>query len=295
MILNFKLFLPLLLGVLSASVEAFAQTTHTIVLNSSTVEVQDAPISLLNPNSNFGSLNEMHVYSWTVQGALNINRVLLNFDLSSLPLQSSILDAQLILYFKTSNAGILTEHSGMNNFLVQRIVSEWKEETVTWNTQPSVTPQHTVEVPPTTAPFQNAVIDVTDLVQDMVDDPLNSYGFMMRFADEIPYKVCLFASSDHVDISLHPELIVTYLHTTSVKETGLERHIHIYPNPSTALIHIHHTGATPVSVIRVRNMLGQLIGEFPGTATQLELTQKGFFLLDFHTSEGIVTKKILIQ
>lgn len=293
--LNYKPFLSLLLGVLCGSAVSHAQITQTITLNPSTTEVQDAPVSLLNPNSNFGSLNEMHVYSWTVQGTLNINRVLLNFDLSALPLQSSILDARMILYYKPSNGGFLTEHSGQNNYVVQRVISEWKEGTVTWNTQPSVTNQNMVEVPPTASPFQNTVIDVTGLVQDMVDDPLNSYGFMLRFAEEIPYKVCLYASGDHPDISLHPELIVTYLHTTGVEETGMERQIHIYPNPSNALIHIDHTGATPVSVIRVQNMLGQLIGEFPGTATQLELTQKGFFLLDFHTSEGIVTKKVLIQ
>lgn len=293
--LSCKPLLTLLFGVLCGSATISAQTSQTITLNPSTVEVQDAPISLLNPNSNFGSLNEMHVYSWTVQGVLNINRVLVNFDLSALPPQSSILNAWMILYYKPSNGAFLTEHSGQNNFLVQRVISEWKEETVTWNTQPSVTSQNMVEVPPTIAPYQNTVIDVTDLVQDMMDDPLNSYGFMLRFAEEFPYKVCLYASGDHADISLHPELIVTYLGATGVDETGAELPIRIYPNPSASLIHIDNAGATPISVIRVRNMLGQLVGEFPGTATQLELAQKGVFLLDFHTSEGIVTKKVLIQ
>jgi hypothetical protein len=288
---KFPVVVFLLLGVIFTQ----AQTTQTIVLNAATTDVQDAPISWLNADNNYGALNEMNVYCWTVQGQVNINRVLIDFDLGGLPAQSAILDAWLILYFKPENAGLLNGHSGMNNYLVQRIISPWTEEAVTWNTQPSAALQNMVETPPTSGPTQNAVIEVTDLVQDMIDDPANSFGFMLRFPEETPYKVAMYASSDHADISLHPELIVTYLTTTDVTEAQMANEIVVFPNPSPSGVNIKTTGNVAISRILVRDVLGRNTGELPGDITYLQLGHPGLHLLEFHTEKGVVVKRVVVE
>ena len=53
-------------------------------------------------------------------------------------------------------------------------------------------------------------IDVTQLVQDIVDNPASSYGFMILLQNEASYRAVYFASSDYTDSAKHPKLVVAY-------------------------------------------------------------------------------------
>jgi hypothetical protein len=53
-------------------------------------------------------------------------------------------------------------------------------------------------------------IDVTALVTDMRNDPQNSFGFMLRLVNEIPYNSLVFSSSDDSDTSLWPSITFCY-------------------------------------------------------------------------------------
>ena len=47
-------------------------------------------------------------------------------------------------------------------------------------------------------------------MQDYVVDKEDSFGFMLRLADESVYYRMIFASGDNTDSWIHPKLIVTY-------------------------------------------------------------------------------------
>ena len=177
----------------------------------------DAVFSLIVPDNNYGGIEDAHLYSWTQNGQLNVNRVALDFNLDEVPTDAVITKASISLYFNPTsvyNPALIGEgHYGDTDFLISRITSEWREGLVTWNTQPSTTSQNQVYV--TTllnAPTANYVnLDVTDLVQALVNEaPEDRYGLMLQFAQETPYKVLFFASSDHAQTELHPKLVVAY-------------------------------------------------------------------------------------
>ena len=53
-------------------------------------------------------------------------------------------------------------------------------------------------------------INVTQLVQDMVNNPSSSFGFMISMQDTTIYRRLIFASSDNTNPSKHPMLLVKY-------------------------------------------------------------------------------------
>jgi hypothetical protein len=165
---------------------------------------------------NFGSYTEFPSIEWTFSGSPGRLQSLIQFDLSSIPASATITNVQLILY---DCAGCIDDNLGetgglmgnSNTALIQRITSTWLENTVTWNTQPSVTTQNQVSVPSNTSfPIQTTTVDVTSLVQDMVANPTSSFGFLFSQQVSSPYRSMLFASSDHSNAALHPKLVVQY-------------------------------------------------------------------------------------
>ena len=171
---------------------------------------KDAVFSLIVPNNNYASLPDIHLYAWTQGGILNVNRVAINFNLSSIPSGAKIDSAFLSLYFnETSIYG--TQHSDDNDFFIQRITSPWDEKTVTWNNQPISTEQNQVSISKSTLATQDFPdMNVTDLVQDMIKDKANSFGFLLKLHDEVPYKSLFFASSNNQDPTLRPKFVVYY-------------------------------------------------------------------------------------
>ena len=80
-------------------------------------------------------------------------------------------------------------------------------------------------------------IDVTTLVQDMLQNPASSYGFELQLANEAYYRSLVFSSSDVDDETRTPRLEICYSSTTGI--TNLDGSLlHIYPNPTTNLVSI---------------------------------------------------------
>jgi len=61
-----------------------------------------------------------------------------------------------------------------------------------------------------TSNFQDYVVDVRDMVQDMVNQPAQNNGFLIRLDDETYYTSMIFASSDFSDSLYWPMLEVVY-------------------------------------------------------------------------------------
>lgn len=169
---------------------------------------KDAVIESVFPDQNFGSETYFSVFSWTNGGVVNTARALVRFDLSEIPSYTSIKSAQLVLYWSAYDN--LIEHTGENAFVVYRINQSWNENSVTWNSQPTITNLDSMNVSKSISSNQTYTVDVTNMVQDMIANPVTNYGFMLKLNEEFPYRLVILASSDHPDNSKHPKLIVYF-------------------------------------------------------------------------------------
>lgn len=182
--------------------------SNVLILQPNANEAKDAVIGLIIPDDNRGEAVHSSPYAWTQNGILNVTRPLLEFNISSISKGTIVKKAILSLYY--ASYGKLVSHSYDNNaFSVERITEKWDEYTVTWNNQPATTEVNKVIVP-ALEDTASVDIDVTALVQDMVNNPENSNGFMLKLLNEQPYRVALFASSDHSDVTKHPKLTIEF-------------------------------------------------------------------------------------
>lgn len=214
-----------------SSVLSFGQTT-TLVFKPNATVGKDAPIckfdndcistgeTQTNADRNFGTEETLWMKDWTwnaVGCSGGTIRSLLCFtELSNIPSNAVIVSATLRLYGVTSDRN--TSYPGApasyyeNTVVVQQVTSPWNENTVTWNTQPSTTTANQFIIPQSTSEYNwnysNSSPELVAMVQNMVSG--NNYGFMLRLQTEQHYRNMVFASSDHPDASLHPELEVTY-------------------------------------------------------------------------------------
>ncbi len=167
---------------------------------------------------NFGKIGWFDAIAWTKDGHKSNVRSLLHFDLSSIPQGAQIISARLSLYFAYDKEDELTHfngqnycHTGSNAAVLQRIIEPWEEFKVTWKNQPKTTSYHQVVLPGSAYPTQDYPnINVRKLVQDMVNDPGKSFGFMLKLKKEKKYKKLLFASSDNRNDALWPRLQIRY-------------------------------------------------------------------------------------
>jgi len=184
----------------------------------------------LPANTNYGNRVELMPWAWT-WAAMDcydgIIRSLLRFDqLATIPENATILKAELKLYgVSTSNTSVgnscypgspYNSHCP-NRAFIEKVTSPWDEQTVTWNTQPTTTTANRITIPQSTSQwnwnFTDSSTDLITMIQDMVTTPEKNFGFMLKLETEVHYRGVMFASSDHVDSLLWPELKVTYSYT----------------------------------------------------------------------------------
>lgn len=165
------------------------------------------------PNTNWGNYEAFAALAWTASGTPMTARSLMKFDMRFIPKGTRIKKATLSLY-ATSLPYLGEGHSdlgGPNDLVINRILSGWEENSVTWNTQPRITREGEVILPPSVSFDQDYTdIDITEMVQAMVDNPPANYGFMIRLMDETYYRSVIFASSDYPDSEKHPRLVIEY-------------------------------------------------------------------------------------
>lgn len=167
------------------SVASYSQTTVTIYTNPSNCE--DAELRSDNPNDNYGSNPNFIANAWSAGGNSFIERSVMNIDLSSIPANANIIQATLSLYcnITSGHSQLHSTLSGSNGCWLSRITGSWNESTVTWNNQPPTTSVNQVSIPISSSQTQDYPnIDVTNLLQDIVNNPLNSYGFMISLKTE---------------------------------------------------------------------------------------------------------------
>jgi hypothetical protein len=241
-----KKLLFILVAIVSYSA-IYCQTT-TVTFKPDSITGRDAVIcerggcipnggTQLFENRNFGSSHEFRAVAWTwvAEGCnAGTDRSLLKFEeLSTIPVSAEIISAELKLFGISSPASITSGNSSYpgspynnssfppgspynttNESFIQRVTSFWDEQTVTWNTQPTTTTVNQISIPNTTLQwnwnYTNNSPDLVAMVQEMVSNPSTNFGFMLKLQNETHYRSVLFASSDHLNSALWPELTVTY-------------------------------------------------------------------------------------
>lgn len=283
---------------LSSFISFSQQATCTVDVKPDGARGKDANVNSFT-NGTSGTYSGFDIMAWTNSGTFQLLRGLIDFeDLAQIPQGASVINATLYLYW--NNISVNPGHStlsGSNNFVIQRIIEPWDENTVIWANQPSSTTQNQISVQGTPSESQDYVIDITTLVQDYVNNPSSSYGFLFKLATEQQYRSLIFASSDHSNAALHPRLVVDYNCTLSTENKMLDG-FDIYPNPTSDFITIVAPYSYDITVYDItgKQVLTSSIHTEGSNKIDVRSLENGAYVLNLKTSDGQeINKKVTIR
>jgi hypothetical protein len=203
-----------------------AATTTTILTLKPSAGGQDAYVAYWQGDAGWASGNddwaqELSMCAWTNGGLPMTVRSFIRFpSLNQLPTGAQIISANLFLYGKGSSISALQGNSAYpgspyntdNSCKVERVIGkQWKESTITWNTQPNVNTQDASVIPPSNSQWSyNVKVDVTNMVKTMATDLTKNYGFRISLVNETEYRSLIFASSENTNSALRPKLVIRY-------------------------------------------------------------------------------------
>jgi hypothetical protein len=255
------------------SFSSFSQTT--IVLQPGPTKGKDASTNSrsYSVNVNNGSTPAFQARCWTWGGTPGCIRSFIQFDLSSIP-DSSIINSAFLTLTHNETTDVPNGHSsasGSNTGYLRRISSTWNEFSITHNNQPTTVTTNQVILPTSTSILQDYTINVKALVQDMVKDSANSFGFMMRLITEQHYRALLFASSDYPDSTRWPKLEISYSPPESLGQNNLRLNnlIKVFPNPTSNYVTLDFgNGESSVYDLKLLNNYGQVVKVISGIYTK---------------------------
>ena len=264
-------------------------------------EGKDAVITTQVPGANYGTLVDFLAMTWTCQSVLCLGRSLIEFDLSAIPATAHIDTAFLFLYANNNSPnGNLGEptYGNDNAGVLRRITQSWNENTVTWNNQPATTTQDEVNIPLSASVSQDYILNIKNLVQNSIQNPSTSFGFMIAEVNETNYyNSLIFGSSDDPIAAIHPKLKVCYTPAIAVIENDFSN-VSVFPNPFSDSFTIKDQNHR-VKEIAVFNTLGELMltARFPDNVNALtvELTGSpaGIYFVQIFSEKGNQVRKII--
>ena len=150
--------------------------------------------------------------AWTTGGTPIAVRSIVQFNLSTIPANATIISAKLSLYSNPNpiNGDLVNANSGSNNSMyIRRVINSWNVGSASWLNQPSATSSNQIAIPHTSQGFLDLIdIDVKTLVNDM--RATANFGFMISLQNETYYNIRIFCSSFHANAAKHPKLVITY-------------------------------------------------------------------------------------
>jgi len=185
----------------------------TLFLKPGPEEGKDAWIDTHYTSFNWGHHEDLSCCAWTSGGVPGVTRGLIEFDLSQIPENATILEARLSLYANTTTnqSHIHSNLSGHNDGFISRVIEPWDEKTVLWGNQPSFDPDNQGYLHESNYEWEDYPdIEISELIRDSYNDPENSHGMLIHLRTEIYYRALVFCSSDHENPEKWPELEVVY-------------------------------------------------------------------------------------
>lgn len=207
--------LALVLVALLPLASASARPLGTVVtLRPDDTSGKDTWLSQDGPTANDGAGSTMDAIK---TGGSTFRRILVEFDLSSIPVDAVIVSADLELTARISYTGV--------DVGVYRITAPWLEDQATWNIASTGNPWSsaggdyqsgavTVVNPGSVTDGSLVVFDVTSLVQSWVDGSVSNYGFLLKLTDEAasaPDRGLPSHSSGASTSGYRPALVVDYV------------------------------------------------------------------------------------
>ncbi|RYD95243.1 MAG: DNRLRE domain-containing protein, partial [Sphingobacteriales bacterium] len=96
-------------------------------------------------------------------------------------------------------------------YLVDRAAATWFENSVNWTNSPGFEPAISAPIPVTTTQWNGSVgVDVTNLVQEIMNGGGVNNGFYLKLDNEVHYRSQVYATSEYPDSKLRPVLVVEY-------------------------------------------------------------------------------------
>lgn len=277
---------------------------NTIVLRPDSETGKDAQVLSYNPENNYGDWESLVAYTWTYNSELAVKRIFIEFNLDTIPENAEIISALLSLYFNPldNTEPTFDTHNGFNDMYIQRVMAHWDEDSINWNNQPAFTNLNTVEVSRSDSPTQDYIdIDISDLVTDIINSYEGNNGFMIKMQNETdPYRNVLFASSDNIDETLHPQLQIYYnIDTSSIINQDDLIKFTVFPNPNNGAftLDLVDVGLTDYNLV-IFDIIGNEIMKcsLSSGKHQIEVFNKGLIIIYLTDNYGNTScKKVLLQ
>lgn len=190
-------------------------------------------------NTNYNTYPRIASTAWTHSGSQISYRTLLKFDVSAIPAGTVVQSATLYLYSDPANtSGEISNQplSGSNAFYLEKVSQNWNPTAVTWNSQPVTTTTGRVWTGPSSSGTENITVNITALVQDMINSPSANYGLMMKLENEVYYRSRSYASTNHTNTALHPKLVVTLASSVNISPAWIDAIEAVFQNVNRSYV-----------------------------------------------------------
>ncbi|WP_342025722.1 DNRLRE domain-containing protein [Cytobacillus pseudoceanisediminis] len=166
-----------------------------------TKDLKDTYIFRGDPDKNFNYTNDLLI---GMNGGVSYIRTLIKFDLSSIPLGSTVSGANLNLYHFSGNG------DGSTGCVIHPINEDWSETSVTWNNQPSFD----TTISTTTSIFTQQMnsyvpFDVKPMVEKWLDGTKANHGLLLK-SYEVDVVLNFKYYSRETSSANKPKLVITY-------------------------------------------------------------------------------------
>lgn len=130
----------------------------------------------------------------------------------------SIRNAYLNLNFTGNAVDSHKATGGANDFIISRVIENWGEDTLRWETPPTLAPYRMplvtnidrVSVTGTSNGDENYRVNITDLVRFWRDNPDSNFGIEIRLETEALGRSLTFASEEFPSPSIRPSVDITF-------------------------------------------------------------------------------------